>query len=353
MMKCKKVNVRKVLMLSVLIVAFVSVSVGCASAGGIPLFTYTGDVLPSADGWIIVGYASYESTGAHVEDGVLHITDFSSGSGTCIHYRREWPISPDYINVAEFDIKVVSCSSLYGIWIGASDDDYNMFYTLFPDRIQSNYRHQDFVDHLGEVYYFDTTSQFNTYTAVIDNGIAKLYINGDLVLEQPAGTGTYYTANINSVGFGSASSPATGEAYFDEVRAYTLEFPTEDILSISTDKTSYNLGDRVRVTLEINRSEAEPRAMMLELELQEPCDAPDMLYQSQLFVMPAVFQKEVTLPIRIDRSIWVSSGEYSFTATLRDPNTDEVIDTDTATFEIDDEMPWEKSLINKLKKFLP
>ena len=32
MMKCKKVNARKVLMLSVLIVAFVSVSVGCASA---------------------------------------------------------------------------------------------------------------------------------------------------------------------------------------------------------------------------------------------------------------------------------------------------------------------------------
>jgi hypothetical protein len=37
MMKCEKVNVRKVLMLSVLIVAFVSVSVGCASAGGYPI----------------------------------------------------------------------------------------------------------------------------------------------------------------------------------------------------------------------------------------------------------------------------------------------------------------------------
>lgn len=68
--------------------------------------------------------------------------------------------------------------------------------------------------------------------------------------------------------------------------------------------------------------------------------------------MPAVFQKEVTLPIRIDRSIWVSGGDYSFIATLRDPTTDEVIDRDTATFEIDDKSPWDESVINKLKKFL-
>jgi hypothetical protein len=106
------------------------------------------------------------------------------------------------------------------------------------------------------------------------------------------------------------------------------------------------------VTLEIDRSEEEPQEMVLELELKEPCDESDMLYKSQPFVMPAVFQKEVTLPIRIDRSIWVSGGEYSFIAPLRDPTTDEVIDRDTATFEIDDEMPWEKSLFNKLKRTL-
>jgi hypothetical protein len=207
--------------------------------------------------------------------------------------------------------------------------------------------------HLGEVYNFDTTTQFNTYKAVIENETAKLYLNGDLVLDQPAGLGYWNPYGLNVVEFGAASSPATAEAYFDEVRAYTLDFPTEDILSISTDKTSYNLGDRVRVTLEINRSEAESQEMVLELELQEPCDAPDRLYQSQPFVMPAVFQKEVTLPIRIDRSIWVSSGEYSFIATLRDPTTDEVIGQDTATFEIDDEMTWTKKLWrNRLKKFL-
>jgi hypothetical protein len=105
--------------------------------------------------------------------------------------------------------------------------------------------------------------------------------------------------------------------------------------------------------LNINRSEEEPRAMLLELELQEPCNDPDMLYQSPSFVMPAVLQSEVTLPIRIDRSIWISGGEYSFVATLRDPSNEELIDRDTADFEINDEMRWKESWINKLKKFLP
>jgi hypothetical protein len=142
------------------------------------------------------------------------------------------------------------------------------------------------------------------------------------------------------------------EFWFDNISVSTPT--TETIISISTDKTSYNLGDVVKVTLNINRSEEEPRAMSLELELQEPCNDPDMLYQSTSFVMPAVFQSEVTLPIRIDRSMWISGGEYSIIATLRDPNTSDLIDRDTADCEIDDEMPWMKKMwINKLKKFLP
>ena len=71
----RRLNPRKALMLSVLIVAFVSISVGCASAGGIPLFTYTGDVLPSEDGWSIVWYEAYESTCSQIEDGVLNLTE--------------------------------------------------------------------------------------------------------------------------------------------------------------------------------------------------------------------------------------------------------------------------------------
>ena len=152
------------------------------------------------------------------------------------------------------------------------------------------------------------------------------------------------------------SMPASNSDGYPLVEPWEIYFapPTTPIISIFTDKTSYNIGERVIVTLEINRSEEEPREMVLELELKEPCDKPDMLYKSPAFEMPAVFQKEVTLPIRITRDIWVSGGEYSFIATLRDPSTDEVIDIDKTYFEIDDDMSWMKKLwINKLRKFLP
>ena len=195
------------------------------------LFRYTGDVLPSADGWSIMWYENYESTCAQIEDGVLHLTDPYTYGGSALSYYRGWPASADYINVAEFDVKVVSCSGISGVLIATNDDDYNMGYTLFTDRVQSRYAittNSTKEWYLGDVYYFDTTSQFNTYRAIIDDGKAKLYLNGVLVLEQPAGTGTYKedwppTLNYsNGIEFGVAGSPTTGEAYFDEVRAYAL-----------------------------------------------------------------------------------------------------------------------------------
>lgn len=95
-----------------------------------------------------------------------------------------------------------------------------MFYAIFPDRIQSFYYNSGVYN--GDVYYFDATSQFNTYKCIISYGIAKLYINGNLVLEQAGGTGIYSSNGVNGVDFGSSSSGATCEGYFDEVRAYQV-----------------------------------------------------------------------------------------------------------------------------------
>lgn len=190
------------------------------------LFTYTGDVLPSLDGWTIKNYPAYESTGAQIESGVLHFTDFYTYGGSCIHYIREWQVTPPEINVAEFDIKGVSCSSYAGIYFGTSDGDHNMLYTVYADRIASS-SGLGGGDNPAYTYYFDTTTQFNTYKAVIEAGTARLYINGGLVLEQSANSGIY---NVNGIEFGAGSSAATGEAYFDEIRAYTIPEPATLLL---------------------------------------------------------------------------------------------------------------------------
>jgi hypothetical protein len=149
--------------------------------GATELFTYTGDLLPSLDGWLIKNYPAYESTGAHIESGVLHFTDLNTYGGSCIHYTKQWDVTPPLINVAEFDIKGVSCSSYGGIYFGTSDGQYNMLYTIYSDRITSS-AGLGGGEKPNYIYYFDTTTQFNTYKAVIEAGTAKLYINGGMVL---------------------------------------------------------------------------------------------------------------------------------------------------------------------------
>ena len=190
------------------------------------LFTYTGDVLPSLDSWTIKNYPAYEATGAHIESGVLHFTDFSTSGGSAIHYTRQWQVNPLEINVAEFDIKGVSCLSYAGIYFGTSDGQYNMLYTVYANRIASS-SGLGGGDNPNYTYYFNTTTQFNTYKAVIEAGTARLYINGGLVLEQPANLGKY---NVIGIEFGAGSSAATGEAYFDEIRAFAIPEPATLLL---------------------------------------------------------------------------------------------------------------------------
>ena len=113
--------------------------------------------------------------------------------------------------------------------------------------------------------------------------------------------------------------------------------PVPKVISVVTDKTNYTLSETVYVTLEINYSAEYPVVTVLELELKEPCDTPDLLYKSPWFIMtPPVFQWNATVPIHINDSMWVSGGWHSFIATLIEPNTGRVIWKDSACFKIDD-----------------
>ena len=141
-----------------------------------------------------------------------------------------------------------------------------------------------------------------------------------------------YSDNDYGCGWEEYASPTTIENSYKmgiNIAVYAYEIK-EKIISISVGKENYIIGETVYMTLEINRSAEYPQVMQLELELKEPCDEPDMLFKSPAFVMPAVFQWNVTVPMRIDYSIWVSGGEYCFIATLRDPSTSDVIARDTA-----------------------
>ncbi|MCK5108824.1 MAG: hypothetical protein KAR25_03955 [Methanosarcinales archaeon] len=84
---------------------------------------------------------------------------------------------------------------------------------------------------IGSTYYVDTTTGFNTYKVFIEDGIAKLFINEELVLEGSAGAGI---GDVKGINFGSGSSIARGEAFFDEIRAYTTRSPILALASFIT-----------------------------------------------------------------------------------------------------------------------
>ena len=190
------------------------------------LFSYSAENLPSQDEWEIVDYfdnyvPAYEQQVSSIENRTLHISDQSTSNGSYITYQKGWNISPDLTNVVEFDIKIVSSSDTQGIYFGINLENEHMLYGIRSDRIESFYSGVDGGYTKGDSYIFNTTSQTNTYKALIQEGVAKLYINGDLVINQPAGTGKYFAYSYAGVQFGSGSSVATGEAYIFGIRAYT------------------------------------------------------------------------------------------------------------------------------------
>jgi hypothetical protein len=110
-------------------------------------------------------------------------------------------------------VQIISGTAAY-LYVG--DGTNHIAYNLQVDKIVPyiNYGTQAL-----ESYSFNTTGQYNTYQASLENGRARLYINGILALDQAAGIGDGMSVG-SGVQFGLGSSHETGEALFSEVKAY-------------------------------------------------------------------------------------------------------------------------------------
>ncbi|MCP4256980.1 MAG: hypothetical protein GY774_05565, partial [Planctomycetes bacterium] len=162
------------------------------------------------DGWTLSQNSSFPDTLVEVSNGKLH---FIANNTRAKVYNWEWLITEGYANVVEFDLKVI-----YSGWKAFSvgtvdDDDYNMWYNIESNLILSQC--DDGVHAVDKLSVpFDSTTQYNTYKTYIENGIAKLYINGTLMLEQPACQNT--PGQIPHAWFGiprSTGAVADGEHY--------------------------------------------------------------------------------------------------------------------------------------------
>jgi len=109
-------------------------------------------------------------------------------------------------------------------------------------------------------------------------------------------------------------------------------------LSIWTDKSEYNLGDVVKLGLEINNTYGLPVMTQFSLKLEQPGGDIDTIYESKPFLMPAGFHFKKVIPFPIPVSWFIEEGDYTFVATLIEPTTNVTLGVDAAKFHISDEM---------------
>jgi hypothetical protein len=177
--------------------------------------SYEATVLPEQDQppW----HASLgANTEASLTEGALRVIDRGTQNTELRFYSRSWEAQPREGAVAEVALKVVSCSGPAGVILLVADGMRELGLTFYPDRVAAH--------SVPEIVHrMDTTDDFHVYRVWIRRSDMKLWVDGKLAVEG-AGKFTWEAHKGRNVfGFGSCSSPATGEALWKYVRHYTYE----------------------------------------------------------------------------------------------------------------------------------
>ncbi len=182
-------------------------------------FTYDASILPgeARPPWSCQQIANCSVS---VEDGVLHVQDNGASQGELQFISFPWGAIPDRPHAVEARVKVASCSGPAGVTLLAADGIREIGLTLFPDRIEIHR-----LDVRAEV---DLASDFHLVRIEMIGDDALVKLDGKTLIDL-AGKSTWDAhSGRNIVGFGSLSSAATGEAWWDSV-TWTAEQPKVDV----------------------------------------------------------------------------------------------------------------------------
>ena len=171
-------------------------------------FTYDAEVLPNR-AWPPWSFREIKNCSAAIEDGVLHVRDDGAAQGELQFVSYPWMAIADRPHSVEARVKVASCSGPAGVIILAADGVREVGLTLFPDRIEIHR-----LDARAEVNLAD---DFHVVRLEMVGDDAVVKVDGKLVLDLTGRSSWDAHAGRNVVGFGSLSSAATGEAWWDHV----------------------------------------------------------------------------------------------------------------------------------------
>lgn len=184
---------------------------------------YRGTVLPESGEWPW-GLSAGSNTTAVVEREGLRITDRGTAKGELRLYNRQWHADASSGGVAEARLKVRACSGQAGVILMVADGVNEVSLTFRPDRVE-------FTD--GKRFHLmNTSAAFHDYRLELRGSRVGLSVDGKMVVDERSGLAKPAHGGRNLVGFGSCSSPATGEAVWEFVRhrAYAPLIPPAQLV---------------------------------------------------------------------------------------------------------------------------
>ncbi|NOX55543.1 MAG: hypothetical protein GXP27_14120, partial [Planctomycetes bacterium] len=177
--------------------------------------TYDATVLPNEaqPAW---SCRQVESCSMKLEGGRLHIVDGGTKQGQLQFVSFPWRARPELPHSVEARVKVVACSGPAGVVLLAADGVREIGLTLYPDRLE--------VHRLGARASVNLADDVHAVRIEMQGDDAVIQVDGEIVLDL-TGKSTwpaYHGRNV--VGFGSLSSAATGEAWWERV-SWSVTYP--------------------------------------------------------------------------------------------------------------------------------
>ncbi|MBM4045798.1 MAG: exo-alpha-sialidase [Planctomycetes bacterium] len=202
----------QVAVLTLVLVAFGSACLA-GEAKGEWTVEFDGAALPSGAWHASPG----QNTEMKVEDGALRILDRGTERTQLCFVSTGWQCEPRYGAVVEARVKVLACSGRAGMCLLVADGVHEQCFTLYPDRIVA-----EDADLEAKA---DLAKDFRVVRVEIKETDFKLRVDGAALLN---GAGKFVKKaheGRNVCGFGSISSPSTGDGLWDFVRYKAVAEP--------------------------------------------------------------------------------------------------------------------------------
>lgn len=177
--------------------------------------TYDGSMLPdqAQPPW---SFHVVPNCTATVESGCLRVRDNGTEAGELQFISYPWQAIATRPHSVSARVKVGHCSGAAGVMLLAADGVHEVGLTLFPNRIE--------IHRLGVHADVDLADDFHVIKLEMAGVDARVTVDGKTYIDL-AGKSTWEAhAGRNLVGFGSISSAATGEAWWDQV-AWSVDLP--------------------------------------------------------------------------------------------------------------------------------